>query len=242
MTNDIESKPFSFMTDTLKWSSVETKGGVDQYVEGDITTDDPDLDDDIVTQKGLNKVFEQLTQQDIMLDLEHDTYRDEEGIPRARAMNNIAIGRIVDKRKDEHGVWVKAKLNPYVQSFKSVWESIKAGFIKAFSITFKTVASRTKTVGDTTYRLIDDLNILNVALTSCPINPKATFIPAFKSYIKNNTQPEEKSSVEETKMTDEEKIETPEETPKATPKEEIPKESEEKKEEPEQKSEEPKEK
>jgi hypothetical protein len=196
---DIINETCNFQTNgNLNWRIVETKGGRDVFIEGDITTDDPDLENDVVTQKGLDHVANQLQDRNLTLDLEHETFRDENDQLRIEPSNRIAVGKVVEVKRMPHSVRVRAKLNTHIAKFPTIFKSIKDGFLRAFSITFGSpVKSSTKVIKGERFRFLDSLNILNVALTATPVNPRATFAPVMKSLVKT-IEDEEKSQSDKT--------------------------------------------
>lgn len=172
-----EQKYYSFLTDTISYTEIETKSGKDFFIEGYISVaDERDLVDDIVTENCLKSMFNQITERTITLDYEHEAWRDNPTI--------LPVGKIVEAKIEGKRLWVKAKLNPSSPKFKSLWESIKGGFVNAFSIAYKATKVAVKTMGNSTVRLLDDLNLLNVALTGAPVNQSAVMTDyGFKSMM-----------------------------------------------------------
>ena len=203
---------YSFLTDTIDYQSVIVKGKKMRYVTGYISTADIDLYNDIVTPKALKSMLNQINNSTIMLDYEHEAWRDDSSI--------IPVGKIVEAKIDDRGLWVKAELNPYSPKFENMWGSIKDGFIKAFSIAFKPLKTVMKTIGETEVRLIEELELLNVALTGCPVNQSAsvTSYKGMKSVMLKAITDFEK---EESKMEKKDEEAQPEATPEAA-KEETP--------------------
>lgn len=160
-----DAKAYTFMTDTLSYAAVETKAGKEYYVTGYISDGSIDLVKDLVTTDCMKSMLEQIRSRSITLDYDHEAFRDNPSI--------LPAGKIVDARIDEKGLWVKAKLNSASPKFKNLWSSIKEGFVTAFSIAYRPVKTAFKTIGDTTVRLLDDVVLLNVALTGVPVNQGA---------------------------------------------------------------------
>ena len=204
-------KSFSFTTDQIAYEVVETKSGKEFFITGYISTSDKDLENDIITRKGLQSMVSQLEDKDILTDLDHDVWTTENN-------NLVATGKIIDSKLDDRGVFTKVKLNPswkrfddnnqVIMTFKELWSSIKNGFTNAFSVAFMPIKATTKVVNDTTVRLLDDLNLINVALTGVPMNPGARMTGhSMKSaVIKSIATLKDK---EEIKMTVEKKSEEP---------------------------------
>jgi len=165
---------YEFNTDTISFATVEVKGQKKHYVTGYISTPDIDLYNDLITEKGLKSMLRQIEAGNITLDYEHEAWRDDNTI--------LPVGRITEAKIDSKGLWVKAEVNKHSPKFKSLWGSIKDGFINAFSIAFKATQTVTKVIGDAEVRMIEDLELLNVAMTGTPVNNAATMTGfSFKS-------------------------------------------------------------
>jgi len=158
-------KNYSFYTNQVGYEIIETKGIKKYYVTGYISTKDIDISNDIVTQECLEDMLTQLKSKKIKLDVEHEAYRDNPNI--------IPVGKIIEAYLDEKGIWVKAEMNAASPKFSNVWESVKNGFLDAFSITFSPVKKVMKDIQGKTIRLLQQITLLNVALTGNPINPEA---------------------------------------------------------------------
>ncbi len=161
----IDSNKYSFNTDEVTYSTIEIKGEKESFVTGYISVPEVDAYNDLITEKALKSMLAQINNRTITLDYEHEAWRDDNSI--------LPAGKIVDAKIDNKGLWVKAVLNRYSPKFKALWGSIKKGFINAFSIAFKPVKTVEKAVGNTVVRLIDELDLLNVALTGSPVNKGA---------------------------------------------------------------------
>ena len=156
---------YSFNTEKINYEVVEIKGEKKFYITGHISTGDRDLLDDIVTDNAQQSMLRQLKSKVIKLDYEHESFRDDPTI--------LPVGKIVEANIDTKGLWVKCELNDGSPKFKALWKSVKKGFVDAFSIAFRPIKTTMKSVGDTTVRLLEDLELLNVALTGVPVNPAA---------------------------------------------------------------------
>jgi len=197
--------------------SIEIKGEKQYFVEGYISTYDKDKYDDIVTKQGMMDVHDQADT--LKADLEHEAYKpDGNGYSQVGSRDAlIPVAKVVEKRMDDLGVWVRAKLNPHIDGFKKLWGSIKDGFIDAFSIAFLEPPAGDYEIRGDGARLLNKINLLNVALTGNPVNEncKITRVVA---------KSRDKTFEEENKMTDEEKVEKPTEAekPEAVQTEEAP--------------------
>ena len=177
---------YSFLTDQIAYEIIETKSGKDYFITGYISTSDLDLVNDVVTPDAMKSMLDQINASNITLDYEHEAFRDDPTI--------LPVGKIIEAKIDDRGLWVKCQLNSGSPKFKNLWESVKGGFLNAFSIAFTNVKSITKTIGDVLVRSINDLKLLNVAITGVPVNPHATidgtnmknvFLKAIDDYEKN---------------------------------------------------------
>lgn len=165
LSAELESQQkYSFNTDRLTFSPIKEKGGKPS-VTGYISVPEIDLYDDLITPMAMKSMLQQILATTITIDYEHEAWRDDNTI--------LPVGKIVEAKVDERGLWVKAELNTHSPKYKALWGSIKDGFITAFSIAFKPLKVITKTIGDTTVKLIEDLKLLNVALTGSPVNQGA---------------------------------------------------------------------
>ena len=152
---------YVFNTDSFTYSSVGLKGDKQSYVTGYISVPEIDLYNDLVTPNALKSMLRQISEKTIVLDYEHEAFRDDNTI--------LPVGKIIEAKVDDRGLWVKAKLNSNSPKYKALWGSIKDGFLNAFSIAFKPLKTVEKSIGDTQVRLIEDLELLNVALTGTPV-------------------------------------------------------------------------
>lgn len=160
-----EQRDYSFKTDHFTFSIIGTKGEEQSFVTGYISVPEIDLYNELVTPNALKSMLRQIMEKTITLDYEHEAWRDDNTI--------LPVGKITEAKVDDKGLWVKAELNPHSPKYKALWGSIKGGFVNAFSIAFKPLKVVAKTIGDTTIKLIEDLELLNVALTATPVNSGA---------------------------------------------------------------------
>jgi len=186
-------------------TEVEIKGQKKYYVTGYISTKDLDLVNDIVTEEALIDMAEQVNSGNIKLDMDHEAWRKGDDGP-----NMLPIGRIVEaKFEPEHNrLWVKAQINSNSERFKKVWANIKDKFIDAFSIAFKPIKIATKWIEGKEVRLLEKVELLNVALTGNPANPEAKITNVFAK---------SRDYMEEQNMAKDEKVEIKEEVVEEEP-------------------------
>jgi HK97 family phage prohead protease len=203
-------KTYTFYTDKVSYKSEVKDNKKTCYISGYISTKDRDIVDDIVTEKAMSKMLSQLLTKSIKLDVEHEAW----------AMENpsiIPIGKIIEASRDEKGIFVKASINGSHSRFDEVWSSIKDGYLDAFSIAYKANDYVHKLVDGVKTRMLNDVDLLNVAITGNPVNPEARMTNVFTKSLNEFT--------EENKMSEE--VKTPldeistEEKPVEEAKEEV---------------------
>jgi len=173
-----KTKTYTFYTDEVGYERIENKGGKDYYVTGYISTKDRDLMNDVVSEEALSSMLSQISHKNIKLDVEHEAWREENP-------SIVPVGKIIEAKKDEKGIFVKAILNRAHSRFKEVWESVKSGFLDAFSIAFKTTNYVHKVVDGVKTRVLNGVELLNVALTGNPVNPECKMTEVFTKSLKD---------------------------------------------------------
>ncbi len=138
-----------------------TKSGDKGYfVEGYASTDDLDLEGDVITKEALERVVEEIVEDPYnKLFLMHNTH-------------DIPIGKVVAARLEGSKLWIRAKLNPAHPMFESVWQSLKEGYLSAFSIQF-IILDYEEGDGKEVRRFIKRIKIIEVSLVGVPANPGA---------------------------------------------------------------------
>ena len=176
----METKPFIFYSDKIKAKS----DGENYYVSGYISTGDLDLVNDVVTKSCLDSMINQFDDKSIKLDFEHEAFRGKDMFESERAKTRIPLGKAINRTRDEKGVKVEWELNSnwkkfdekgnVVMDFKDIWNNIEQGYYDAFSIAYLPTETKVMERDGKSVRLLDSLNLLNVALTGNPVNPSAT--------------------------------------------------------------------
>ena len=200
-----------FYSDNLT-SIVKKKGSDDRkyIVEGYASTTDKDLVSDIVSRNCLKAMLNQLKNRNVKLDFEHEAFVGDNKIDYEVNKTKEPLGKIIDASIVDDRLMIKAELNKnwkqldekknIVRDFKNVWESIENEFLDAFSIAY--VPTDVKEMKDS--RILDNLNLLNVALTGNPVNPNATMTKVMaKSLNLLDKKGDEKMSEEDQKKKDE---------------------------------------
>jgi phage head maturation protease len=197
----IEPKVFNYaINDGFVWCEVNLKGEKTYFIEGYASTIDEDKAGEILEMSAQYDIHNQICNENITMDIEHEEWYDANGKILSRPKNEkIPVARVVSSEVRPRGVWVKAQINTNLRSFKEVWGSIKDGFLKAFSIAFYP----TQKAGG----IIKHLNLVNITLTGSPVNPNATFAVSMKSASAwmdtQETQALTDATKEEKTMTDE---------------------------------------
>lgn len=156
---------------------------INYFVEGYITNTKPDIYHDIVTEGCINDMDLQINSGNIKCDFAHEAIRKNSGI------NPIA--RIVQSEKKDNGIFVKTQLNKSHSNFTELWDSIKGGFIDAFSIAYVPAQVSYKDIGGTMHRLLEKIKLINVAFTGNPVNPSTRMTNVFMKSLdeyKDDTQ------------------------------------------------------
>lgn len=183
MSSKSNDKLFVFYSDKLNYSTSETKSGKSYFVEGHIATGDLDLVGDIVTKGCMDDMTEQFDDRIIKLDFEHEAFRGKSQTEAEINKTRMPLGKAIDRTRDTKGVMVKWQLNPtwkkfdekgnVVMTFKDIWSNVEQGYYDAFSIAYIPTKTASSSVGGKDVRLLDRVNLMNVALTGNPINQSA---------------------------------------------------------------------
>ena len=179
-------KEFIFNSNKIQAKSTydEKEKKTRYFVEGHTTSGDLDLVNDIVTKDCMRDISNQLKGRTLKLDLDHETLRGDNELDKKLNLTKIPLGKAIEEHVDDKGNFVKFELNPnwkkldskgdVVMTFESLWDSIKSGYYDAFSIAYVPIKTVSKKTQGTTARLLDRVNMVNIALTGNPINPAAT--------------------------------------------------------------------
>ena len=154
------------------------------FIEGHISTIDPDSANDIVTEQGQDNLVTEISSKDITMDLDHESFRNSDGSIPDRDLNKIPVAKIVESKRTAIGTYVKAMLNKDHPQFKNILSSIKNGFLHSFSIAYHVKDFVKKVMNGEQFRLLNKLELRNVGITGNPVNSNATFSISLKSHIK----------------------------------------------------------
>ena len=192
--------------------NIEIKNeGENFFVEGYISTSDLDLVNDIVTKSCLLDMAEQMKKRTIKFDVEHESFRGKSNLDREANKTIIPVAKVDDFLMDKKGLKVRAMLNKYTPRFDEVKGSIKEGFLDAFSIAYVPVKSVVQEKNGEQVRLLDKINLLNVAFTGNPVNTESKMTNVFAKSLEflkdqeDNHLSDNKIKLQEVKDMEEEK-------------------------------------
>lgn len=168
-------------TAPLNVNVVEIKGEEHLFVEGDISTTDIDLVNDIMTQKCQKSMQKQILGGNMKLDLEHEAFKGTTHEEKEISKTKIPVGKIIDATvkevKRDNGIAyvtrVKCEINRNHKDYKSIKGNLVEKYLDAFSVAFLPTEVKYEQVDGKSVRLLDDCVLLNVALTGNPCNTKA---------------------------------------------------------------------
>ncbi len=172
------------ITYTLK----DTDEGPRFFVEGHASTSGVDLVNDICTANCLKSMQQQMLKRNIKLDLEHEAFRGDTQEEKELNKTIIPAGKIVEAEIDNKGLKITALINPHSPRFEQTKGNIELEMLDAFSIAFiPTKIAFTEKAGEKV-RLLEDVRLLNVALTGNAINTEAQISKVFTKSIESLSQ------------------------------------------------------
>ena len=159
----------------------------DYLIEGYVAT--PNLveeDGMIYTPKFLRSLEKQIREFPITVkgDIEHINHRLESGRKVKEEIPTMEdIMNIVDTKVDENGLWIRAKLDKYVENFPMIWERLKNRFYDAFSIEvyLDERKARLVNVGNGYVREVNEGRIKSFTLTGRPADKFAKITSVYTS-------------------------------------------------------------
>ncbi len=168
---------FTFTT-PLNVNLVEIKGIEHLFVEGDISTNDIDLVDDIMTKGCQESMQRQVMERSMKLDIEHEAFKgkthEEKEINKTRIRaSKLTDATVKDLGKGRYSTRVKGEINIHNPDYKNIKGNLIDGYLDAFSVAFLPVDVKTEERDGEQVQLLNDVKLLNVALTGNPCNTKA---------------------------------------------------------------------
>jgi len=170
-------------TNELKFFEIEEKGVKRFFVKGAFSSDDLDLVNDVCTDNCLDSMVAQIKSGSIKMDFEHEAFRGKDQLEREINKTRQVLAKAISaERKDNfaEAVWelndnykkLDEKGN-VVMTFKDIKQDVERGFYDAFSIAYIPTEIGHKTIDGEEVRLLNDVRLLNVALTGNPVNTAA---------------------------------------------------------------------
>ena len=184
----LESPNFRF-TAPFNVEVVEVKGQQKVFLEGIISSTHVDLVDDMVTKNCLDSMKKQILSKNLKLDIEHEAFRGDSVEEKELNKTKVPAGKMFDAdvqalERNQFGLFVKSEVNPFNENFENIKGNLQEGFLDAYSIAFIPTRTIMKNINGKDIRLLDDVVLLNVALTGNPINTQAQNRDVFMKSIK----------------------------------------------------------
>jgi len=181
MDSNISS--FTFST-PLNVNIVEIKGVEHTFVEGDISTNDIDFVDDIMSKKCQESMQKQILERNMKLDLEHEAFKGDTHEEKEINKTKIPAGKLIDATvkhlgKNRYSTRVKGEINRHNTNYKNTKGNLLDGYLDAFSVAFLPKEIKYEEKEGRSIRVLDDVTLLNVALTGNPCNTKAQLVNVF---------------------------------------------------------------
>lgn len=178
MESFIFTRPFTF--------ELKGEGEKEQLtLDIDISSNDLDLVNDIVSKSCLESMRDQIKSGNVKFDLEHEAFRgssheqkeiNKTRVPVGRMENPTIVERVRDDGFKALALNVKGIINKFESRYKNTKGSIVNRFLDAASIAFIPTKVKTIKKDGEIIRILDDVKLLNVALTGNPVNTAAQMI------------------------------------------------------------------
>lgn len=168
---------FTFTT-PLNVNIVEIKGVEHTFVEGDISTNDIDFVNDIMSKKCQESMQKQILERNMKLDIEHESFKGETSEEKEINKTKIPAGKLIDAvvkslGKGRYSTRVKGEINRNRADYKAIQGNLVEKYLDAFSVAFLPTDVKYIEKDGKQIRILDDCILLNVALTGNPCNTKA---------------------------------------------------------------------
>lgn len=163
----------------------------DRIIEGYFTTTEIDRGGDISLPSAFEKTLVSYMKNPIV------TY-----------MHSIkdVIGKVLEYKVDDMGIWVKAQIAKGVKLADEVWALIEQGIIKGFSYGYKTLQAEPGNIDGRKVNYLKEVELYEIAVVTLPMNGSALFAMGSDGLLKSITLKLENIA---TSLPD---IETPEQT------------------------------
>jgi len=168
----------------LNVNVVTIKGEEHLFVEGDISTTDIDLVNDIMTKECQESMQKQILDSNMKLDLEHEAFRGDSHEEKEINKTKIPAGKITDATVEDLGderysTRVKAEINRNNPDYKMIKGNLLEKYLDAFSVAFLPIDVKNVERDGQQVQLLNNVKLLNVALTGNPCNTKAQLNEVF---------------------------------------------------------------
>jgi len=173
----METPQFRFSM-PLRYEVIEEKGEEKIILFGNISTNDMDLVNDIVTKNCLESMKSQMLERNMKLDIEHEAFRGMGVEEKEINKTKIPAGRFIDAAIESLGgnrwaLAAKSMLNRFNPRYMEIKGNVTDRMLDAYSIAFIATKVRHENINGKDVRFLDDVKLLNVALTGNPINTQA---------------------------------------------------------------------
>ena len=174
---------FTFTT-PLNLNVVEMKDGEHLFVEGDISTNDIDFVNDIMTKDCQKSMQKQILDRNMKLDLEHEAFKGDSHEEKEVNKTKIPAGKIIDATikdlgKGRFATRVKCEINRHNPNYKLIKGNLVEKYLDAFSVAFLPTDISNEQREGKSIRMLNDVILLNVAMTGNPCNTKAQMAEVF---------------------------------------------------------------
>lgn len=176
-------------TSPLSYFEVKEKGKKRFFLKGVFSSTDKDLVNDICTMNCLESMVEQFQAKSIKLDFEHEALRGDTHEDSEINKTRMPVGKAISAEIDGDTAIATWELNEgykkfdskgnVVLAFKDIKEGVQNGMFDAFSIGFIPTQISQKNIDGESIRMIDDVRLINVALTGNPVNTAAQMQQVF---------------------------------------------------------------
>jgi len=126
----------------------------------------------------------QILAKNLKLDIEHEAFRGETTEEKEINKTKIPAGKLIDATvKDlKKGRWstrIKGEINRHNSEYKNIKGNLMEKYLDAFSVAFLPTDISYEKRGEKNVRMLNDVILLNVALTGNPCNTKAQMVDVF---------------------------------------------------------------
>lgn len=148
--------PFTINFDTLKSEQV----GDDKIIIGVATDTSEDKQNEIITERALKQMQEQISKGGINLMASHNADWDDE------------LGEIIDAKVEDNKLIIKAKLDDDNSKAMKLWNALQKGKQLGLSVGGNIIKALWRLVNGQTKKFIDDIALDHICITGRPANPR----------------------------------------------------------------------